>query len=154
MEQGPALVRSGACRQKIVVNLRESETNWSHEHRRRGMGAGRVVGVIEVALQEMVVHGREIWVPHAVHAVTGAAPPRHQQHDVSALVIDALGERDGGVLGIHPIRLGAGEARNLRLILEHNHVPGLTAEAGVPRISAGVDLGTVAFEGHAAACIG
>ena len=154
MEQRSALVRIGTCRQNIVVNLREGEANRSHVHRGRGVGAGRVVGVIEVALQEMVVHGREIWIPHGVHAVTGAAPPGHQQHDISTLVVDALGERNGGVLGIHPVRLGAGEARNLRLVLEHNHVPGLTAQAGVPRVSAGVDLGTVAFEGHTAAGIG
>ena len=154
MEQGPALVWIGTCRQKIVVNLRESEANRSHVHRGRGVGAGRVAGVIEVALQEMVVHCGKIRVPHGVHAVTGAAPPGHQQHDISALVVDALGERNGGVLGIHPVRLGAGEARNLRLVLEHDHVPGLTAQAGVPRIPAGVDLGTVAFEGHAAAGIG
>ena len=50
MEQRSALVRIGACRQKIVVNLREGETNRSHIHRGSGMGAGRIVGVIEVPL--------------------------------------------------------------------------------------------------------
>ena len=70
MEQSPALIRIGACRQNVVVNLREGEANRSHVHRGRGVGAGRVVSVIEVALQKMVVHGREIWVPHGVHGVT------------------------------------------------------------------------------------